>query len=69
MVYEVVSSRYERTTFTAAKIRTLLEMGIISAGVKLVNDELVVAPLEKPKKEETAEKKEETATLRGAVPI
>ena len=59
--YEVVSSRYERTTFTAEKIKTLLEMGIISAGVKLVNDELVVAPLEKPKKEETAEKKEETA--------
>lgn len=59
--YAVVSSRYERTTFTAEKIRTLLEMGIISAGVKLVNDELVVAPLEKPKKEGTEEKKEETA--------
>ena len=61
IVYDVVSSRYERTAFTEEKIKTLLEMGIISAGVKLVNDELVVAPLEKPKKEETAEKKEETA--------
>ena len=57
IVYDVVSSRYERTAFTAEKIKTLLEMGIISAGVKLVNDELVVASLEKKKTEE----KEETA--------
>lgn len=57
IVYDVVSSRFERTAFSEEKIKTLLEMGIISAGAKLVNGELVVAPLEKQK----AETKEETA--------
>ena len=47
-MYEVISSRYERTTFNAEKVKTLLEMGVISGGVKLENGELVVAPLEKP---------------------
>lgn len=62
IVYDVVSSRFERTAFSEEKIKTLLEMGIISAGAKLgVNGELMVAPLEKPKKEEKAETKEETA--------
>lgn len=60
-MYEVISSRYERTTFNAEKVKTLLEMGVISGGVKLENDELVVAPLEKPvpvAPTETAENKE-----------
>lgn len=60
-MYEVISSRYERTTFNAEKVKTLLEMGVISGGVKLENGELVVAPLEKPasaKPTETAENKE-----------
>lgn len=62
IVYDVVSSRFERTAFSEEKIKTLLEMGIISAGAKLGdNGELIVAPLEKPKKEEKAETKEETA--------
>ena len=58
VLYDVVSSRYERAAFTEEKIKTLLDMGIISAGVKLGdNGELIVAPLEKPK----ADRKEETA--------
>lgn len=57
VLYDVVSSRYERATFTEEKIKTLLDMGIISAGAKLENGELVVAPLEKKK----TEKKEEVA--------
>lgn len=60
-MYEVISSRYERTTFNAEKVKTLLEMGVISGGVKLENGELVVAPLEKPvpvAPTETAENKE-----------
>ncbi len=62
IVYDVVSSRYERTAFPEENIKTLLEMGIISAGAKLGdNGELIVATLEKPKKEEKTEKKEETA--------
>lgn len=62
IVYDVVSSRYERTAFPEEKIKTLLEMGIISAGLKLGDDgELIVAKLEKPAKAEESEKKEETA--------
>ena len=46
-VYDVISSRYERTTFSAEKVKTLLEMKIISGGAKLENGEVVVATLEK----------------------
>lgn len=49
IVYDVISSRYERTTFTADKLKTLLEMHIISGGAKLENGEIVVASLTKPK--------------------
>ena len=55
IMYDVVSSRFERTSFNAEKIKTLLEMKVISGGAKLVNGEIVVAPLEKPK---AVEKKE-----------
>ncbi|MBQ8327976.1 MAG: hypothetical protein IJX86_13015 [Lachnospiraceae bacterium] len=48
IMYDVISSRYERTSFNAEKVKTLLEMKIISAGAKLENGEIVVAPLEKP---------------------
>lgn len=47
-MYDVVSSRYERTTFTEEKIKTLLELHIISGGAKLENGKVIVAPLEKP---------------------
>lgn len=48
IMYDVISSRYERTSFSAEKVKTLLDMRIISAGAKLENGEIVVAPLEKP---------------------
>ena len=48
-MYDVISSRYERTSFTEEKVKTLLDMHIISAGAKLQGDKVVVAPLEKPK--------------------
>lgn len=46
-VYDVVSSRYERTSFGEEKIRTLIDMDIVSAGAMVVDDKVVVAPLEK----------------------
>lgn len=55
IMYDVVSSRYERTSFTAEKVKTLLEMKVITGGAKLENGEIMVAPLEKPK---PVEKKE-----------
>lgn len=48
-MYDVISSRYERTSFNAEKVKTLLDMKVISAGAKLENGEIVVAPLEKNK--------------------
>lgn len=56
-VYGVISSRYERTSFNEEKVKTLLEMGIISGGATLQNGEIVVASMEK---EKTAERKEST---------
>jgi len=62
ILYDVVSSRFERTAFPEEKIKTLLEMEIISAGAKLGdNGEPIVAALEKPKKAEKTEGQEETA--------
>ena len=48
-LYDVISSRYERTSFTEEKVKTLLDMHIISAGAKMQDGKVVVAPLEKPK--------------------
>ena len=56
-VYDVISSRYERTGFSEEKAKALLEMGIISGGATLQNGKIVVASLEKGK---TAERKELT---------
>ena len=55
IMYDVVSSRFERTAFNSEKIKTLLEMKVISGGAKLENGEIVVASLEKVK---AVEKKE-----------
>lgn len=46
-MYDVISSRYERTSFTEEKVRTLLDMHIISAGAKMQGDKIIIAPLEK----------------------
>lgn len=46
-MYDVISSRYERTSFTEEKVKTLLDMHIISAGAKRQGDNVIVAPLEK----------------------
>ena len=48
-MYDVISSRYERTSFPEEKVKALLDMHIISAGAKLQDGAVVVAPLEKPK--------------------
>ena len=51
VMYDVVSSRFERTSFTEEKVKILLNMGVISGGAKLdENGKIVVAPLEKVKK-------------------
>ena len=67
-MYDVISSRYERTSFTEEKVKTLLDMHIISAGAKLQGDKVVVAPLEKPeqsKLEQSAETKVGKNTIAG----
>ena len=65
MMYDVISSRFERTAFTEEKVKTLLEMGVISGGAKLQDGKIVVAPLEKVKpleKEKTSEKEVDVKT-------
>lgn len=59
-LYDVISSRYERTRFSEERIKALYEMGIISGGLKVEGNTLKVAPLEKKSATETkAESKEE----------
>jgi len=60
-MYDVISSRYERTSFTAEKVKTLLDMKIISGGAKIENGEIIIAPLEKPKPSEPTEAKENSS--------
>ena len=59
-LYDVISSRYERTSFSEERIKALYEMGIISGGLKIEGNTLKVAPLEKKSTTETqTESKEE----------
>ena len=76
LLFDVISSRFERTSFTEEKVKILLNMGIISGGAKLdENGKIVVAPLEKVKsleKEKTLEKEnpvEKEKSLEKEVPV
>lgn len=65
-MFDVISSRYERTSFTEEKVKTLLDMHIISAGAKMQGDKVIVAPLEKPeqsKPQQPADTKVEKTTV------
>jgi hypothetical protein len=65
-MYDVISSRYERTSFTEEKVKTLLDMHIISAGAKMQGDKVIVAPLEKleqSKPQQSADTKIEKTTV------
>lgn len=41
--YNIISSRYERIWITEEKLKTMYEMGVISAGVKVENGKITVA--------------------------
>lgn len=68
-LYEAVSSRYERTTFNESKIKTLLEMNVISGGAKSENGKIIVAPLEKASTVKGKEATTEKATEKAGKPI
>lgn len=51
VMYDVVSSKYERTSFDETMVKTLIQMGVINSGCTIQNDKIVVAPLEKSKPE------------------
>lgn len=56
----------EPTSFTEEKVKTLLDMHIISAGAKMQGDNVIVAPLEKleqSKPEQPAEAKVEKTAV------
>lgn len=52
--FEVISTKYERTTFSEEKVKIMLSMGIISAGAKFENGKIVLPDLKlkAPKTEE-----------------
>ena len=65
-MFDVISSRYERSSFTEEKVKTLLDMHIISAGAKMQGDKVIVAPLEKSeqlKPQQPADTKVEKTTV------
>lgn len=73
--YEVISTKFERTTFSEEKTKIMLSMGIISAGAKLEGDKVVLPDLKKevkesrkpvePKSEKSEEKAEPKVEKQG----
>lgn len=60
MVYCAISSRYERTAFNKSEVKMLLNMGLITGGIKqLGNGKLELAPPIKNRLKETAIESEE----------
>lgn len=60
MVYCAISSRYERTSFNKSEVKMLLNMGLITGGIKqLGNGKLELAPPIKNRLKDTAIESEE----------
>lgn len=51
-VYNCISTKWEQAKILEADLRAYLKIGVVSAGAKLVDDKIVLADLEFPKKEE-----------------
>lgn len=65
--YEVISTKFERTTFSTEKVKIMLSMGIISAGAKLEDDKVILPDLErKPLKPEKKAEPIKTETKKEA---
>ena len=45
-VYDVISSRVERTTFSEEKLKAMYELGFISGGCKIEDDKVILPSLE-----------------------
>ena len=45
-VYDVISSRVERTTFSEEKLKAMYELGFISGGCKVENDKIILPNLD-----------------------
>lgn len=60
--YEVISTKFERATLSEERVKVMLSMGIISAGAKLENDNIVLPILEEAKPVEPAVKEEPVKT-------
>ena len=41
-VYNVISSRFERTSFSEEKLKAMLELGVIAGGCKLNGDKIIL---------------------------
>jgi hypothetical protein len=71
MVYDCISSRFEQAVLTDSDMRAYLKIGIVSGGIKVDGDKLILAgtELEKPGKKKDGEsvalKKEEAPKEEG----
>lgn len=60
MVYNAISSRFERTSFNKMEVKMLLNMGLVTGGVKLLrNGKLELAPAIKNLDKEEVDSEEE----------
>ena len=48
LMYDVISSRYERRSFDEAELKALLKTGMVSGGATIIEDEIVLARFDKP---------------------
>ena len=55
-VYDVISSRFERTSFSEEKLKAMLELGVIAGGCKVDGDKIIL-PEPKVAQAEPAEAK------------
>ena len=60
VVYEMISSRYERLEVTEEKLKILFEMGFISGGCKLEDGKIIVAPMKEEVKKVSSEEPKKT---------
>ena len=61
-VYNVISSRFERTSFSEEKLKAMLELGVIAGGCKLEGDKIIL-PEQKTVKTEDKPVKVEPAPI------
>lgn len=66
VLYDCISTRFERLSIDEASLKAYLKIGIVSAGATVVDDQIVLADLEFPKAENVPVEKVEAAKVEKA---